>query len=449
MIYKLKVLSNSIELVRLVSSPENDEIKEIRIANSELGFRFNRILISSNEFFDEFVDKISTLLEPFLADITELKISLRSNFFNIHSIPLDNLSRIDFDTTYLNWEVNQYITNSCNEFLYGYIHNTSERKTVIIIVRKKIHEYFERVFTSINGSIEQWSIGYDYLNNKNYIFVASRRRILPVYIDNKKSLVAKTGDRIKKFKITNVVKLLASVFLLLFIIIAFYNRELIVHKTLTLLNLEQLFLEEDANTNLVILRENKTEMLESNELKDEDLNSLDNNNEFKDKNLGHIDKTKIIKKKNRKKSKDLYFNFIYDKMIDRSEFDFLVLGKESSLLKFNFTKDAIVFISKLKQRNNKDSDRMKLIGSNKDILSVDLEGYNNKINNDLTNRSKMYYNTLLESFKPKIKNKEVVAFTSKSELLDFIEKVFTEKFYFNKLKISIRNDKFYMVVDFD
>jgi len=449
MIYKLKVSNNSIELVRLVTSPENNEIKEIRIANSELGFRFNRNLISSNEFFDEFVEKISTLLEPFLADITELKISLRSNFFNIHSIPLDNLSRIDFDTSYLNWEVNQYITNSCNEFLYGYIHNTSERKTVIIIVRKKIHEYFERVFTSINGSIEQWSIGYDYLNNKDYIFVGSRRRILPVYLDNKKSLVAKTGERIKKFKITNVIKLLASIFLLLFIIIAFLNKEIVVHKTLILLNLDHLLLDKDASTNLVVSIENKSEILGDNKLKDENSNSLDNNNELKDKNLANIDKAKVIKKKSRKKSKDLYFNFIYDKMIARSDFNFLVLGKGSSLLKFNFKKDANVFTSKLKQKDNKDSDRMKLIGSNNDILSIDLNGYNSKINNDLTSRSKIYYNTLLESLKPKINNKEVVDFISKSELLDFMEKVFTDKFYFNKLKISIRNDKFYLVVDFD
>ena len=439
MIYKLKISNKSIELVRLVTSSEEKKTNEIKIANTKLGFRFNRSLISSNEFFDEFVEKISTLLQPFLADISELKITLRSSFFNIHEIPLDNLSRLEFNTTYLNWEVNQFITNTPENYLYGFVHDTAKRKTIIIIIRDKIQFYFEKIFTSINGSIEQWSVGFDYQNEDQIVFVGAKRAITPIYPKEKQSLVERTGEKIKKFKITNVIKLLASVFVLFLIIISFFNRKVVTD------NLLSVFSQDD------VITTKSTDNVES-QIDTLVVAATDSNKvNLEKRNTGIEGNDELVygnsEIEDGKSLNNLYYNFIYYVMIDKSDVNFLIIDNNSALLKFNFSKETYEYKKEFENNLKQYSKDLKVLGSKRDILKFSLINYNIDYNANLIAQSIENYDIVKENLGIKTKN-ETISFDSKSSLLAFIKSIFMSDLYFKNLKISVRNDKFYLVVDF-
>ena len=440
MIYKLKIAANNIELVRLITSPEDKKISEIKIASSELGFRFNRNLIFSNLFFDEFVEKVSTIIEPFLADITELKISLRHNFFNIHKLPLDNLSRLDYDTTYLNWELNQYITNESEKYLYGYTHNTNERKTVIIILRTKIKDYFDKVFTSINGSIERWSLGYDFLNEGETNFVSTKRKIITIYDKEKQSIIKKTSDKIKRFKITNVVKLLATVFLFVFIILSFFNKAFVTDKIFSIFNGESEnseYLASSSSKDITTpLAENNIDSLKVEKDKSNDT-TLKNDVKIENKDLKVKDS----------KNKNIFYNFLYKVLISESDINFVIVSKENVLLRINNAKKAAEYKKEFKSSKlfNKS---LEIIGSSKDILKLSLKSYNNSSNLSDITKSKKYLASVKDKLNIKGKQPAIVV-SNKSDLLTLLDELFNEKFYFSKIKVSVRNDKFYFVVDFD
>lgn len=176
MLYKLSIKPTRLELLKLIAL-DKSTYKEIRVAVRPLPFRFNRGIIDSTEFFQQFVDILNDFLETYRQDISELFISLKEHYFQVQSLPLQEST-----DELLHWEITQYITDDPSSYKFGTYAAADEQKIFLVIARTKLIEYFQKVIKSLNGTVHFTALGFDLKSTKNEtIFIKADREIADFY----------------------------------------------------------------------------------------------------------------------------------------------------------------------------------------------------------------------------------------------------------------------------
>jgi len=176
MLYKLSIKPTRLELLKLIAL-DKSTYKEIRVAVKQLPFRFNRGIIDSTDLFPQFVDVLNDFLETYRQDISELFISLKEHYFQVHKLPMQ-----EFGEEFLNWEIAQYITDDSSSYKYGSYFDTDEQKLQVIIVRTKLIDYFNQVIKSLNGKIHFTALGFDLKSTKSEtVFIKTDKDIIDFY----------------------------------------------------------------------------------------------------------------------------------------------------------------------------------------------------------------------------------------------------------------------------
>jgi len=176
MLYKLSIKPTRLELLKLIAL-DKSTYKEIRVAVRPLPFRFNRGIIDSTDFFQQFVDILNDFLETYRQDISELFVSLKEHYFQVHKLPMQ-----EFGEDLLHWEIAQYITDDPSSYKYGTYFDSDEQKLQVIIVRTKLIDYFNKVIKSLNGKIHFTALGFDLKSTKSEtVFIKTDKDIVDFY----------------------------------------------------------------------------------------------------------------------------------------------------------------------------------------------------------------------------------------------------------------------------
>jgi hypothetical protein len=176
MLYKLSIKPTRLELLKLIYL-DKSKYREIRVAVKPLPFRFNRGIIDSDEFFQQFVDIVNDFLETYRQDISELFVSLKENYFQVYDLEMQ-----EFNEELVHWEIVQYLTDDISNYRFGSFYLHDDKKVYLVIARTKLIDYFQKIFKSIYGKINFTAIGYDLKSNKTEtIFIKTDQEILDYY----------------------------------------------------------------------------------------------------------------------------------------------------------------------------------------------------------------------------------------------------------------------------
>ena len=176
MLYKLSIKPTRLELLKLIAL-DKSRYKEIRVAVRPLPFRFNRGIIDSDDFFQQFVDIVNDFLETYRQDITELFVALKENYFQVFDVNMP-----EYNEEHLHWEIVQYLTDDISNYRFGSYYLPNEQKVQLVIARTKLIDYFQKVFKAIYGTVNFTAIGFDVKTTKTEtIFVKTDQEVSDYY----------------------------------------------------------------------------------------------------------------------------------------------------------------------------------------------------------------------------------------------------------------------------
>lgn len=436
MLYKLNIRERQLTLVRLVTTKDN-RFKELEIKNIDFDFEFTIKSLTTPQKSEQIVKILNELFQPYISDISGLYISFDSTFFQIEKSEFI-APYLQKDKEYIDKEVSLFLTDPPAGYQYGYFANKENSNAVIIILRKDISDYFNKIFRALNGNIQVKNYGLDYkisansskfIKTKHLIQLSKTVTVVPPKQQQQQTTTQPVIKNILEENKKHTIKKQRKS--------ASFKNKKTIYISLTILIAVSIFLavnnfsadtEED-----VIKTENKTvTVLQSDTVKvvPDSLKTVADSTALKQRIIQP--QFNIYSLLQRLSSRANNLIIVEDNQVTIScdtavEADSLTafLDKEN-----NFTK-----IKKLGIKN-------KIVLFQVKMISYDTEGHTDA---EIV-ASKNVFTELTAKFQNKY---DYLTFTDKTVLTELLAHLQSKKIIFSKLKITQRNNTIFMMVDFD
>lgn len=418
MLYKLSIKPTRLELLKLVSL-DKSKYKEIRVAVRPLPFRFNRGIIDSDEFFQQFVDIVNDFLETYRPDISSLYVALKENYFQVYDIPMP-----EYNEELIQWEIGQYLIDDISSYRYGIYHHPSENKVHIVIARTKLIDYFQKVFKSIYGTINFNAIGFDLKSTRTEtIFIKTDQVVTDYYRFGYASSWNPENDIVApKNSFKKLIIIISSIVaVLIFLILALKQPNPEIKKPLPTTSAAK-------NSDGLVTAAKPNDSLQTGTAQPS-AKTTTANNPNATSNVSAIPAV----------SKDCYS--LISKIVT-TNFNILVVNKNSCHLEYNSIQD-LDQVSKFVKTADPVA-VLKVSGKSKNILSFNLTDASFYQSN-LKNRQ--YYDKLSDKFGVFSKNNYKL-FNNLSAISAFIKEMQSSKLQFSHLVISHRGNLYILAVEF-
>jgi len=157
MFYDLIIHPSRIEFIHRVFSPEKNGFDEKKLESSDLNFRFDPSMLDKGDHYTNFRQAIKDITKSYSNEFNSINVIISSSFFQTKSISCDQ-RKADY-SEYINWEAYQMTTDQPENYRYGNMFLEHERKLLIVLVRKKVYDYFTTLIHEIYAGQVECKLG--------------------------------------------------------------------------------------------------------------------------------------------------------------------------------------------------------------------------------------------------------------------------------------------------
>lgn len=157
MFYDLIIHPSRIEFIHRVFSPEKNGFDEKKLGSSDLNFRFDPTMLDNGDHYTNFRQAVKEITESYRNEFNSINIIISSSFFQTKSISCDQ-RKADY-SEYINWEAYQMITDQPDNYRCGHMFLEHDRKLLIVLVRKKVYDYFTTLIHEIYAGQVECKLG--------------------------------------------------------------------------------------------------------------------------------------------------------------------------------------------------------------------------------------------------------------------------------------------------
>ncbi len=157
MFYDLIIHPSRIEFIHRVFSPEKNGFDEKKLGSSDLNFRFDPVMLDKGDHYTNFRQAVKEITESYRNEFNSINIVVSSSFFQTKSILCDQ-RKADYPE-YINWEAYQMTTDQPENYRYGHMFLEHDRKLLIVLVRKKVYDYFAALIHEIYAGQVECKLG--------------------------------------------------------------------------------------------------------------------------------------------------------------------------------------------------------------------------------------------------------------------------------------------------
>jgi hypothetical protein len=140
MFYDLIIHPSRIEFFHRIFSPEKNDFTEKKLGSSDLDFKFDPNMLDKGDHYTTFKQAVKELIDPYRNEFNSINVIIGNSFFQTKFITCDQ-HKADFPE-YINWEAFQMATDQPENYRVGHLFLEHDRKLLIILVRKKVYDYF-------------------------------------------------------------------------------------------------------------------------------------------------------------------------------------------------------------------------------------------------------------------------------------------------------------------
>jgi len=157
MFYDLIIHTSRIEFIHRVFSPEKNGFDEKKLGSSDLNFRFDPSMLDNGDHYTPFRQAVKEITESYRSEFNSLNVIISSSFFQTKSVTCDQ-RKADY-SEYINWEAYQMTTDQPDNYRYGHMFLEHDRKLLVVLVRKKVYDYFTTLTHEIYGGKVECKLG--------------------------------------------------------------------------------------------------------------------------------------------------------------------------------------------------------------------------------------------------------------------------------------------------